>query len=387
MAIPLKYNLRNLFVRRVTTLMTVFTVALVVAVFIAIMSLANGLSSALVSTGAVENVIVLRDGSQTEIQSTVTREAFQIIQTLPGVARDSKGRPLASAETAVLVNLPRRGTGQPSNVTIRGVSETGFAMRPQVKLVAGRMLRPGLGEAIVSRTISERFESTAIGETIHLGRRDWKVVGLFDAGGTAFDSEIWADVNDVGGAFDRVNYSSALLRAENVAARDLLKDRIEAEQRLKLEAKPELKYYEEQTSAGGPIKALGIFVGVILGIGACFGGMNTMYAAVAFRTREIGTLRALGFSKASILTSFVIESVIIALIGGVVGCVLSIPFNGVATGTTNFRTFSELAFSFRITPDLVISALIFAAIMGVFGGLLPSRFAARMPITKALRQM
>ena len=387
MAIPLKYNLRNLFVRRVTTLMTVFTIALVVAVFIAIMSLANGLSSALVSTGAPENVIAIRESSQTEVQSTVTREAFQIIQTLPGVARDAQGNGLASAEIAVLVNLPRRGTGEPSNVTIRGVSEAGFAMRPQVKLVAGQMLRPGLGEAIVSRKIADRFESTGIGETLHLGRRYWRVVGLFDAGGTAFDSEIWSNVNDVASAFDRVNYSSVLVRAENVATRDLLASRITAEQRLKLEAKTEVTYYEEQTSVGGPIKALGIFVGVILGIGACFGGMNTMYAAVAFRTREIGTLRALGFSKASIMTSFVIESVIIALIGGVVGCILSIPVNGIATGTTNFRTFSEVAFSFKITPDLVISALIFASIMGVFGGLLPSRFAARMPITKALREL
>ncbi|PYP82470.1 MAG: ABC transporter permease [Blastocatellia bacterium AA13] len=387
MAIPLKYNLRNLFVRRVTTLMTVFTVALVVAVFIAIMSLANGLSSALVSTGSPENVIAIRESSQSEVQSSVTREAFQIIQTLPGVARDPQGKPLASAEIAVLVNLPRRGSGEPSNVTIRGVSEAGFALRPLVKIVAGQMLRPGLGEAIVSRKIADRFESTEIGETIHLGRRDWKVVGLFDAGGTAFDSEIWSNVNDVADAFDRLNYSSVLVRAENVAARDQLASRITGEQRLKLESKPEVTYYEEQTSVGGPIKALGIFVGVILGIGACFGGMNTMYAAVAYRTREIGTLRALGFSKASILTSFVIESVIIALIGGVVGCILSIPFNGIATGTTNFRTFSEVAFSFRITPDLVISALIFAAIMGVFGGLLPSRLAARMPITKTLREM
>lgn len=387
MAIPLKYNFRNLFVRRVTTLMTVFTVALVVAVFIAIMSLANGLSSALVSTGSPENVIAVRASAQTEVQSSVTREAFQIIQTLPGVARDQQGRPLASAEIAVLVNLPRRGSGDPSNVTIRGVSEAGFALRPQVKIVEGQMLRPGLGEAIVSRKIAQRFESTGIGETIHLGRRDWKVVGLFDAGGTAFDSEIWSNVNDVGDAFDRVNYSSVLMRAENPATRDELAKRISAEQRLKLDAKSEVTYYEEQTSAGGPIKALGIFVGIILGIGACFGGMNTMYAAVAYRTREIGTLRALGFSKASILTSFVIESVIIALVGGVVGCILSIPLNGIATGTTNFRTFSEVAFSFRITPDLVASALIFAAIMGVFGGLLPSRLAARMPITKALREL
>jgi ABC-type antimicrobial peptide transport system permease subunit len=387
MAIPLKYNLRNLAVRRVSTLMTVLTIALVVAVFIAIMSLASGLNAALVSTGAPENVIVIRQSSQSEIQSTVTKEAFQLIQTLPGVARDAQGKPLASAEIAVLVNLPRRDNGEPTNITVRGVSDTGFALRPQVKLVAGRLVRPGLAEAIVSRKIAERFQGTGLDEVLHLGRRDWTIVGLFDAGGTAFDSEIWSDVNDVGDAFDRTVYSSVLVRAESVATRDALASRIASEQRLKLEAKPETAYYEEQTSAGGPIRGLGLFVAVIMGIGACFGGMNTMYAAVASRTREIGTLRALGFSSGSILLSFVIESVIIALVGGAIGCILALPVNGIATGTMNFRTFSELAFSFRITPDLMITALIFAAVMGLLGGLLPSRLAARMPITKALREL
>jgi putative ABC transport system permease protein len=386
MAIPLKYNLRNLVVRKVSTLMTVASVALVVAVFIALMSLASGLNKALISTGAPENIIVLRQNSQTEVQSQVTRQAFQLIQTLPGVARDAQGKPMASAEICVLVNLPRRGTGEPSNVTIRGVSEAGFNIRPQVKLDEGRMFREGLGEAIASRKVAERFSGTGMGETIHVGRGDWKIVGLFDAGGTAFDSEIWSDVNVVGNAFDRTEYSSVLLRTESVATRDQVAGRIEGEQRLKLEAKPELTYYEEQTSASAPIKAMGIFVAVILGVGACFGGMNTMYAAVANRTREIGTLRALGFSRGSILLSFVIESVLIALIGGVVGCLLALPVNGIATGTMNFRTFSELTFSFHITADLLVSALIFSAFLGLLGGLLPSRMAARLPIIKALRE-
>jgi ABC-type antimicrobial peptide transport system permease subunit len=386
MAIPLKYNLRNLVVRKVSTLMTVASVALVVAVFVALMSLANGLNQALTTTGAPENVIVLRQNSQTEVQSQVTRQAFQLIQTLPGVSRDAQGKPMASAEICVLVNLPRRGTNEPSNVTVRGVSEAGFAIRPQLKLVEGRMFKEGLGEAIVSRKVAERFANTGLGETIHVGRGDWKVVGLFDAGGTAFDSEIWADVNVVSNAFDRDEYSSVLVRTESVATRDQVTGRIEGEQRLKLEAKPELKYYEEQTTASGPIKALGIFVAVILGVGACFGGMNTMYAAVANRTREIGTLRALGFSRGSILMSFVIESVIIALIGGLVGCLLALPVNGIATGTMNFRTFSELNFSFRITLDLLIAALIFSGFLGLLGGLLPSRMAARLPIIKALRE-
>ena len=386
MAIPLKYNLRNLIIRRVSTMMTVGTVALVVAVFVALMALANGLTLALKTTGSPENVIIVRQGSQTEMQSAVSKEAFQIIQTFPGIARDREGKPMASAEIAVVVNLPRRA-GDSTNVTLRGVSETGFAIRPYIKRVEGRMFRPDVGEAIVSRTVTKRFSGTEVGQTLEVGRRNLTVVGVFDAGGTAFDSEIWSSVNDVADAFDRGGYSSALVRAENVATRDQLVSRIMAEQRLKLEAKPEVKYYEEQTAASGPIRGLGVFVAIIMGIGACFGGMNTMYASVAYRTREIGTLRALGFSKAAVMTSFVIESMMLALIGGVVGCLLALPVNGIATGTMNFRTFSELAFSFRITPDLLVSALIFSLVLGLVGGLLPSRLAARMPITKALREI
>ena len=385
MAIPLKYNLRNLIVRRVNTLMTIGTIGLVVGVFVALMSLANGLNIALRATGAPENLIILRQGSQTEMQSGVSKEAFQIIQTLPGIARDPQGKPMASAEIAVIVNLPRK-TGEATNVTVRGVSETGFVLRPQIKLVEGKGRMFQSGEAIVSQKVAERFSGAGLGDSLQLGRRTLTVVGIFDAGGTAFDSEIWAHVNDVADAFDRGGYSSVMVRAENAATRDQLAARIEAEQRLKLEPRSEIKYYEEQTSASGPIRGLGIFVAIIMGIGACFGGMNTMYAAVAYRTREIGTLRALGFSRLSILTSFVIESMILALIGGIVGCLLALPVNNIATGTMNFRTFSELAFSFRITPDLLISALIFSLVLGLVGGLLPSRLAARMPITKALRE-
>jgi putative ABC transport system permease protein len=387
MAIPLKYNLRNLIVRKVSTLMTVFTVALVVAVFLALMSLANGLNRSLIATGSPENLIILRQGSaSSELNSQVTRQAFQLIETLPGIARDSQDRPLASGEVCVLVNIPRRGSDQGSNVTVRGVSDAGFAIRPQIRLVSGRMFKPGVGEAIVSTKTAERFSNTGLGESLHVGRGDWQIVGLFDAGGTAFDSEIWADVEVVRNAFDRQNYSSVLVRAESVASRQALANRVEGEQRLQLEAKPEPQYYKDQSPAGDPIRGLGIFVAVILGIGASFGGMNTMYAAVANRTREIGTLRALGFSRGSILLSFVIESVIIALIGGVVGCLLALPVNGIATGTMNFNTFSELTFSFQITPDLILMALLFAAFLGLLGGLLPSRMAARMPIIKALRE-
>ncbi|HWO02066.1 MAG TPA: ABC transporter permease, partial [Blastocatellia bacterium] len=267
MAIPLKYNLRNLVVRRVNTLMTIGTIALVVAVFVALMALANGLNNALITTGAPENIIVLRDGAQVENQSFVSKEAFQIIQSLPGIARDSQGKPLASAEIAVIVNLPKRESGESSNVTLRGVSETGLTMRPQIRIVEGRMFHPEVGEAIVSRKIADRFSGAGPGQTLQLGRRGLTIVGVFDAGGTGFDSEIWSHVTDVADAFDRSGYSSVLLRAESVATRDQLANRIAAEQRLKLEAKPERTYYQEQTGTSAPIKGLGIFVAIILGIG------------------------------------------------------------------------------------------------------------------------
>ena len=386
MGIPLKYNLRNLVVRRVSSLMTVFTIALVVGVFLAIMALANGLNKALISTGSADNVLVMRESAQSEVQSIVTRDSYQVIQTLAGIARDPEGKPLTSGEITVLVNIPRKN-GKPSNVTVRGVSAAGFSMRPHLTIIDGRVFRSGVGEAIVSRSISERFASVGIGDNINLGRKSWKVVGIFDAGGTAFDSEIWSDVSDVGDAFDRRDYSSVLLRLSAGITPDQFAGRIEAEQRLKLEAKPEIKYYEEQTSSAGPIKALGTLVAVILGIGACFGGMNTMYAAVAARTKEIGTLRALGFSRLSILTSFVIESLILSFFGGLIGILISLPVQGITTGTTNFRTFSEVAFSFQLSAALFVTAIIFAAVMGFVGGLLPARMAARLPITRALRQL
>jgi len=386
LGIPLKYNLRNLVVRRVSSLMTVFTIALVVGVFLAIMALANGLNKALISTGSADNVLVMRESAQSEVQSIVTRDSYQVIQTLAGIARDPEGKPLTSGEITVLVNIPRKN-GKPSNVTVRGVSAAGFSMRPHLTIIDGRVFRSGVGEAIVSRSISERFASVGIGDNINLGRKSWKVVGIFDAGGTAFDSEIWSDVSDVGDAFDRRDYSSVLLRLSAGITPDQFAGRIEAEQRLKLEAKPEIKYYEEQTSSAGPIKALGTLVAVILGIGACFGGMNTMYAAVAARTKEIGTLRALGFSRLSILTSFVIESLILSFFGGLIGILISLPVQGITTGTTNFRTFSEVAFSFQLSAALFVTAIIFAAVMGFVGGLLPARMAARLPITRALRQL
>jgi putative ABC transport system permease protein len=386
MAIPLKYNFRSLLVRRVSTLMTTLSVALVVAVFVGVMALANGLETALVSSGDPLNVLVLRQGSTSELVSFVSREALQAIIYLPGVKTGPSGDPVTSGEMVVTINLPKRGQEeQGSNIRIRGVSPTGLALRPQMRLIKGRMFQLGLREVIISRNIFERFQNTNLGDRLEFGKAPWEVVGIFDAGNTAFDSEIWVDVNQLANDYERPGYSSVLLRATDEAAAKEIINRIENDRRYELMAQPETKYYEEQTSVAAPIKFLGMFLAIVLGIGACFAAMNTMYAAVTYRTQEIATLRVLGFKRRSILLSFLTESLMLALIGGVIGCLLTLPVNGVATGTTNWQNFSELAFAFRITPKVLFRGMVFAALMGLFGGLLPAGRAARQTPATALR--
>jgi putative ABC transport system permease protein len=390
MAIPLKYNFRSLLVRRVGTLMTVASIALVVAIFVGVMALATGLELALVSSGDPLNVLVRRRGSDSELSSFITREAFQVIKYLPGVKTEN-GQPIVSTDIVVVVNLRKRGGAESenSNVTIRGLTPMGMTLRPQIGMVAGEMFKPGRREVIVSRRISERFQNTGLGDQLRFGKTEWKVVGLFDAGNTAFDSEIWADVNQIASDFNRgESYSSVLLRATDPAAATGIINRIENDDRVKaaLIAQPELAYYEEQTKTAAPIKVLGMFIAVVMGIGACFAAMNTMYAAVANRTQEIATLRVLGFRRRSILLSFMTESLFLSLIGGAIGCLLTMPINGVTTATANWTTFSEVAFAFRITPQLVMTGMIFAALMGLFGGLFPARQAARQTAAAALRE-
>lgn len=386
MAIPLKYNLRSLLVRRIGTLMTVLGIALVVAIFVGLMSLANGLETILVSTGDARNVLVRRRASDSELSSFVTREALQFVKYVPGIEAGPGGEPTVSAEIVVIVNLPKRGQDQGSNVTVRGLSATGLALRPQVRLVAGRMFRPGLREMIVSSSISKRFQSTALGDRVRFGKGEWEVVGLFEAGNTAFDSEIWMDLNQLAGDYNRESCSSVLLRTPGPAAARTVIERIEADRRYNLTAQPELDYYREQTRAAGPIKALGFFIAFIMGVGAVFAAMNTMYAAVSYRTQEIATLQILGFRPRNILLSFVVESLLLALAGGVLGCALTLPLNGITTGTANWQTFSEIAFAFRITPRLLAVGMGFAALMGLFGGFFPARHAARQKPADALRE-
>jgi putative ABC transport system permease protein len=349
------------------------------------MALANGLKAAFVSTGHPRNIIALRLNAGTETNSTVSPQAFQTIKYLPGVAKNEQGEPLASAEVIVLINLPRLNTTERSNVIIRGLSLSGLALHPQVGLVEGRWFAQGSREIVVSRQISRRFQKTSMGDTVRFGKGDWKVVGIFEAKGTAYDSEIWCDVNQVKDDYSRPIYSSVYVQAEDTNALETIANRIRTDQRLQLDAKPETQYYAEQTGVGKLIQVYATFIGIIMAIGSIFAAMNAMYGAVMSRFREIGILRVLGYSKKSILFSFGIESLLLALLGGVIGCLLALPVNGITTGTTNFQTFSEVAFAFRVTPELLLWGMVFAGLIGLWSGLLPAIQAARKPILEALR--
>jgi putative ABC transport system permease protein len=387
MAIPLKYNFRSLLVRRVSTLMTTLSIALVVAIFVSLMALADGLETALVSTGDPLNILVRRRGSDSELSSYFSREVLQTYRGLPGIRADASGEPIASGEIVIIINAPKRGEQQGINLTVRGVSPTTLKLRPQVRLVEGRMFQPGLREVIVSRRISERFQNASLGDQLPFGKTNWNVVGIFEAGNTAFDSEVWVDINQLAADYNRQQmYSSVLLQTTDGAVMREIINRIENDRRYNLIAQPEVAYYQEQTQAAGPIKALGMFIALVMGVGACFAAMNTMYAAVTYRTQEIATLRVLGFKRRNILLSFLTESLILALAGGALGCLLTLPINGFSTGTANWRTFSELAFAFRITPQLLLAGMAFAALMGIFGGIFPAWRAARQTPAAALRE-
>jgi putative ABC transport system permease protein len=384
MAIPFKYNFRSVVVRRTGTFMAVLSVAATVAVFISVMALSRGLESALTSTGYPLNLVVIRQGSQVETNSSIEREKLQTLKYLEGIARDSSGEPMVSAEMQVLMFLPRSG-GERAMVTMRGTSSAGLLLRPQVQLVEGRLFKSGLREVITSRVLARRF-AMEIGQPLRLdGGNPWEVVGFFDAAGSAYDSEIWADVNAVGDEFDRSHFSSTLLRAVDAAAVNSLVQRIDQDRRLHLQARPEIEYFRDQTRASAPIKILGSFIAFVMSVGACFAAMNAMYASVAYRTREIGTLQVLGFRRREVLFAFLLESVLLAVAGGIVGGLLAIPIHGVSTGTMNFNTFSELAFHFRITPEMLAMGIGFAALMGAFGGFLPAWLAARRTIVTSLR--
>ena len=387
MKIPFSYSLRNLWTRRLTTTLTASGMALVVFVLAAILMLAQGLQKTLVETGSYDNALVIRRSSESEVQSGVDRYQASIVESDPAVTVGKDGKRLLAKEIVVLITLPKRGTNMPSNVTIRGITEESLKLRPQVKLIRGRMPRPGSAEIVTGGSVVKRFNGTDIGESLRFGTRDWIVVGVFDAGSTGFNSEIWGDADQLMQAFRRPVYSSVLFKLRDPGDFEALKNRVEKDPRLTLEIKRETQYYEDQSKMMAKfLRILGISLTTIFSLGAIIGAMITMYAAVANRIGEIGTLRALGFQRASILSAFLLESLLLGLAGGVAGLVCASLMQFVSISTVNFQTFSELEFTFSLNGEIVYIALIFSLIMGFVGGVLPAIRASRMNIVDALRE-
>jgi putative ABC transport system permease protein len=386
MAVPIAYNLRNLAVRKGTTLMTALGVSLTVAVLLTTLALVEGLDTLFAESGNPLHVLVMRKGSTAELTSVFTREMFQNLKFKNGIAKDKDGQPLASLELVTVLNLPSVDNPEGSNITIRGVAPAGIAMRDNVKLESGRWFQPGRTELVVGKSIAKRFPDTKLGSKLRIGgRTDWEVVGIMDAGNSAVNSEIFADLNLMSSDTNRSEAASSVLikGVDQVAVAALIND-LEADRRLNVNARTEKEYMAEQSRAGALFKYLGTFVAVIMAVGSAFAAMNTMYAAVARRSKEIGTLRVLGFSRLSIMTSFLLESMLLSGLGGLLGILLVLPLNGFTTGIGTM-SFSEVAFNFRVTVPIMINGMIFALVMGAFGGLFPAGNAARKEILAALR--
>lgn len=383
--VPLLYNIRNIFVRWRATLATVLGVAAVVAVFVLVQSMAAGLESSSRNTGDPRNVMIVRKGSTAESSSQITREQFRLIPYLPEIARDEKGQPLVSGDVVVLINLPRRDGQGEANVMLRGISPVGMQLRPQVSLTAGRWFVPGKREVVVSGRLARRFAHFDLGNKFKSAGQELTVVGWMDGHNSAFDSEVWMDADESRSVFDRDNYSSILVRLTDPTAALSFTNRIESDKRLPLRADFEVKYYSSQTMAALPIKILGNFLATAMSIGAVFAAMNTMYASVGARTREIGTLRVLGYRRRTILVSFLLEGAFLALIGGALGCLFSLPMQGYSAGTMSFESFSEAVFQFHITSLLALKGLLFSVQVGILGSLLPALRASRLPVIAALK--
>jgi putative ABC transport system permease protein len=386
MAVPISYNVRNLWTRRLTTALTVSGMALVVFVFAAILMLANGLQETLVETGSFDNVVVLRKGSQSEVLSGVGRDQASVVETEPEIAIGSGGRRLLAKELVVLINLPKKGTGSPSNVTIRGMDYASLSLRPQVKLVGGRLPRWGSSEVMAGIGIVKRFEGVTLNKPLCCGMREWNVVGIFDAGNTGFSSEVWGDGDQLMQAFRRPAYSSVIFKLRDSSTFQEVKSRIETDPRLTLEAKRETRYYAEQSEMMAKfLRILGVSLTIIFSLGAIIGAMVTMYSAVANRTAEIGTLRALGFKRRNILAAFLVESLILGIAGGIIGLFFASFMQLITFSTVNFQTFAELSFRFSLTFEILYQGLFFSVVMGFVGGVLPAIKASRMEIVEALR--
>ena len=389
MALPLSYSVRNLWRRRLTTILTVAGMALVVFVFAAVLMMAAGLQKTLVETGLPDNVVVIRKASTSEVMSIIERRAAAIVEMLPQVATDISGQPMMAKEVVVLIALKKQGeekTSSHSNVVVRGISAQSLPLRPQVKLIAGRLPRPGSMEVLVGNSIAKRFQGVGLQQTLTWGMRTWTVVGMFDAGNTGFASEIWGDIDQVMQAFRRPVYSSLIFKLKTPDAFDAAKKSIESDPRFALEARRETKYYADQSEMMAKfLRILGMSLTIIFSIGAIIGAMITMYSAVANRTAEIGTLRALGFRRRNILLAFLTESLLLGACGGAIGLFFASFMQFMTISTVNFQTFSELAFKFTLTPGIIAESMVFALLMGLTGGALPALRASRLKIVDALR--
>ena len=387
MAIPISYNIRNLIVRKTTTLMTGAGIAMTVAVLLAVLGLVSGLQSAFEASGDPLHVLVMRKGGNAELTSLLTQEQFQIVKNFPGVA-SKNGQPIASLEVISVINLPSVENPEGSNVTLRGLSHRGVEMR-KLTMLAGRPFNEGQREVMVGKSIAKRYPNAQLGKQLRFGRGLWTVVGVMDGNGTSIDSEIWADGPQVAADYNRPDtYSSALLQATDEVAAAALPKALESDRRLNITVLSEKDYYNAQTAvSSAPIKFLGFFVCIVMAVGSCFAAMNTMYAAVARRAKEVGTLRILGFSQGSILLSFFLESLLLSLLGGLLACLVVLPLNAVTTGVGNFATFSETSFNIHIGPEVLVTGLVFSLILGAVGGLLPARQAAKKEILTALREV
>jgi len=385
MKIPLKYNFRSLLLRRGSTVMTAGGIGLTVATIVVIAAMVGGLDSIFLETGDPGNLVVFRKGSQNEVNSFFNKEIFESIRFLPGIAKGKDGVPIAAGEIIVAINYDKLSGGA-SNVIVRGVLDTSLLLRPDFRIIEGRFFKKGLREMIVGSSLSRRFKDMRNGDVLTISGQTWDVVGIFETEGTAYDSEIWADYDQIAQVWQRPIYSSVLLQAESIEKAEALAIRISEDRRIQMDAVNQQEYFSSQTISSAGLKALGAFIALIIGIGSCFAIMNMMYGAVMSRSQEIATLRLLGFKRRSILASFLVEAIVLAFFGGILGCLLGSFFHGYTAGTTNFVSFSEIVFQFRITTEVLAMGLIFALVTGVLGGLLPAIRAARVDLISIMRE-
>jgi putative ABC transport system permease protein len=389
MAIPVVYNLRSVRARWTSAVVAVLGIAGTVGVFVAMMSLARGFKATLVSSGSAGNALVIRAGATSEMTGVVTLDEVKVLEDAPGVARTADG-PLVTPEVVVIAPFPLLATGTDANVQVRGVSPKALQVRTKIKVIEGRFFQPGLTELIVGRNVVHTYAGLKLGDTVKFGGGTWRVVGVFDAGGTAFDSEVWCDSRVLNQVYHRPEnlFQSVTVHLTSPAALEKFKDSVISDPRMSVDVSREVDYYEKQSrSLTTLIVVLGSLVAGVMGIGAVFGALNTMYSAVAERSREIATMRALGFGAGSVVVSFVIEALLISFLGGLLGCLAVLPLNGLTTGAMNWQTFAHLAFAFRVTPGLLVGGIIFALMMGLVGGLPPAIRAARRPVAEALRSL